>query len=66
MSTPRERPAPRPEPDPHGLCPRCVHVRRVVSDKGSVFWRCELSREKPGEFPRYPPQPRMVCTGFAR
>jgi hypothetical protein len=41
-------------------------VRRIVSAKGSTFWMCELAREKPEEFPRYPPQPRMVCSGFAR
>jgi hypothetical protein len=48
-----------------GLCPRCHHVRRIESAKGSVFWLCEKSRED-ARLPRYPPQPRMVCHGFER
>ena len=48
-----------------GLCPVCVHVRRVVSSRGSTFLRCRLADRDPA-LPRYPPQPRMVCRGFAR
>lgn len=50
---------------PRGLCPDCVHVRKIESAKGSVFWMCELSK-KDERFPRYPVQPRMVCPGFQR
>lgn len=52
------------EPGPRaGLCPRCVHVRRVDSAVGSTFWLCQRSKREP-QFPRYPPQPRMECSGF--
>lgn len=66
MSGERE-PAPErtPRPGPAGLCPECALVRRVVSDRGAVFWLCELSRSDP-RFPRYPAQPRMECPGFRR
>jgi hypothetical protein len=50
---------------PRGLCPDCVHVRRIESAKGSVFWMCELSKQDE-RFPRYPVQPRMACPGFQR
>jgi hypothetical protein len=48
-----------------GLCPSCRHVRTVTSERGSVFLLCQLAREEPS-LPRYPPQPRMVCSGYAR
>lgn len=48
-----------------GLCPRCIHVRRIESAKGSVFLLCERSKDDP-RFPRYPPQPRVECAGFER
>lgn len=51
------------EPAPAGLCPLCPHVRRIVSDRGSVFLLCTLAREDP-TLPRYPPQPRRACHGF--
>jgi len=50
---------------PRGLCPECVHVRKIEPAKGSVFWMCELSK-KDERFPRYPVQPRMACFGFER
>jgi len=48
---------------PRGLCPDCRHVRAIASGRGSTFWLCELSRRDPA-FPRYPSQPRRVCSGF--
>lgn len=66
---PAERPAPAPgpapRPGPEGLCPHCPHVRRITSERGSVFFLCELSRSDE-RFPRYPAQPRVVCSGYPR
>jgi hypothetical protein len=59
-----QRPTPR-TADARGLCPQCTHVRCITSAKGSTFLLCELARSDPS-FPKYPPQPRMVCAGFAR
>ncbi len=61
---PREPRAPRPPPPSGGgLCPRCAHVRILRSDKGSVFYLCQLA-QKDARFPRYPPQPVLACPGF--
>jgi hypothetical protein len=46
-----------------GLCGRCEHARRIVSDKGSIFWRCGRSETDPA-FPRYPALPVVRCPGF--
>ena len=62
----RGEPAPERGPvGPEGLCPGCRHVRTITSERGSVFLLCQLAREQPA-LPRYPPQPRMVCSGHAR
>jgi hypothetical protein len=45
-----------------GLCARCVHARRVQSDRGSVFIRCALSERDP-RFPKYPRLPVLRCAG---
>jgi hypothetical protein len=50
-------------PDP-GLCGACRHSRVVRSGRGSTFRLCELSRTDPA-FPRYPPLPVVVCSGFS-
>ena len=56
--------APDPLPgDPRSLCPRCAHVKVVVSGKGSVFFLCLLAAEDP-RYPKYPPQPVVSCAGF--
>jgi hypothetical protein len=46
-----------------GLCADCRHAQRVESDRGSVFWRCELSVSDP-RFPRYPRLPVLQCLGY--
>ncbi len=46
-----------------GLCADCRHAQRVESDRGSVFWRCELSASDP-RFPKYPRLPVRECSGY--
>jgi hypothetical protein len=46
-----------------GLCPRCRHVRRVTSGRGSTFLRCLRARDD-ARYPKYPPQPVLACPGF--
>ena len=48
-----------------GLCPDCAHLRLIESEKGSTFLLCTLAKSDPS-LPRYPPQPRVVCSGFVR
>ena len=49
---------------PHpGLCRTCQHSRRIESDRGSVFIRCELSSED-SRFQKYPRLPMLVCSGY--
>jgi ribosomal protein L36 len=46
-----------------GLCEQCLHVRRVVSAKGSVFVLCERAKHEP-DYPKYPRLPVLACAGF--
>lgn len=46
-----------------GLCGGCLHVREVVSGKGSVFLMCGRWKDDPA-FPKYPPLPVVRCDGF--
>lgn len=46
-----------------GLCPACLHVRILESERGSVFLFCQRSRREP-VYSKYPPQPVRACTGF--
>ena len=46
-----------------GLCQSCHHARRIESDRGSIFLRCELSFED-SRFVRYPRLHVLVCTGY--
>jgi len=46
-----------------GLCRDCRYSRRIESDRGSVFFRCELSLED-SRFPKYPRLPVRVCSGY--
>jgi hypothetical protein len=47
-----------------GLCATCVNVNVVRSPRGSVFYRCLLSKNNP-EFPKYPRLPVLICDGWA-
>jgi hypothetical protein len=58
------RPADPVQMTPAGLCETCRHARRIVSDRGSTFVLCELSRTD-ARFVRYPRLPVVACTGFA-
>ncbi|HEY4911133.1 MAG TPA: hypothetical protein VIJ73_16600 [Methylomirabilota bacterium] len=49
--------------DPVGLCANCRHVRRVKTERGSVFYRCALAAGDP-RFPKYPPLPVIQCSGY--
>ncbi len=53
----------REEPLIAGLCATCGHMRRVTSDRGSVFYLCELSKVDP-TFPKYPRLPVLECGGY--
>jgi ribosomal protein L36 len=46
-----------------GLCEQCLHVRRVVSGKGSVFVLCERAK-RDAAYPKYPRLPVLACAGF--
>jgi hypothetical protein len=47
------------------LCPDCRHVQVITSARGSVFYLCKRSKDDP-RFPKYPPQPVVVCAGHER
>jgi len=46
-----------------GLCASCKNVRRIISDRGSRFFLCELSKTDP-RFPKYPRLPVLSCSGY--
>jgi len=46
-----------------GLCESCRRATRLVSDRGSVFWRCDRSFTDPA-FPRFPVLPVVRCPGY--
>jgi hypothetical protein len=48
-----------------GLCADCRHGRKIESDRGSAFWRCELSQSNP-QFPKYPRLPVLTCSGYQK
>jgi hypothetical protein len=48
---------------PGGLCQACAHVRTITSARGSTFLLCTRAANDP-RFPKYPPQPVWVCSGF--
>jgi hypothetical protein len=48
-----------------GLCASCVHVKRVESARGSVFYRCGLADRDP-RFSKYPNLPVLTCAGYER
>jgi len=46
-----------------GLCETCQHSRIIVSDRGSVFYLCELSF-RDSRFRKYPGLPVLECSGY--
>ena len=48
-----------------GLCATCTHVETIRSDRGSIFYRCDLAASDP-RFPKYPRLPVLVCSGYVR
>jgi hypothetical protein len=46
-----------------GLCETCRHARVIRSDRGSVFYLCQLSFTDPS-FSKYPRLPVMECGGY--
>jgi len=46
-----------------GLCVECRHMRRIVSDRGAVFFLCGRSAED-SSFAKYPRLPVLQCPGF--
>jgi hypothetical protein len=52
------------QPDP-GLCRDCRNSKRIESDRGSVFFRCDLAL-KDSSFPKYPRLPVLTCHGYQK
>lgn len=50
---------------PQSLCDTCVHLKEVISAKGSRFLLCRLSQTD-SRFPKYPQQPVIRCEGFQK
>jgi len=46
-----------------GLCQDCSHARRIESDRGSVFFLCELALTD-SRFQKYPRLPVISCIGY--
>jgi hypothetical protein len=46
-----------------GLCATCRFMRRMESDRGSIFYLCHLSATDPA-FPKYPRLPVLRCSGY--
>jgi hypothetical protein len=48
-----------------GLCADCLHSRRIESDRGSVFFLCQLALSNP-QFQKYPRLPVLSCPGYEK
>jgi hypothetical protein len=46
-----------------GLCADCVHARRIESDRGAIFYLCELAAVNTA-YRKYPALPVLRCAGF--
>lgn len=46
-----------------GLCQNCRFVRRIHSDRGSIFYMCQRSSTDES-FPKYPRLPVLNCAGY--
>jgi hypothetical protein len=56
------RSLPDPLPSRVGLCADCQFMRRIESDRGSIFYFCQRSATDPS-FPKYPRLPVLRCAG---
>ncbi len=50
-------------PETAGLCRSCVHARRVLTARGSVYVLCHLS-VRYSRFAKYPRLPVLTCSGY--
>ena len=48
-----------------GLCAACNFMRRIQSDRGSVFYMCQRSATD-ASYPKYPRLPVLQCAGYER
>jgi hypothetical protein len=48
-----------------GLCTDCRFMRRIETDRGSIFYLCERSATD-ATFPKYPRLPVLLCAGYER
>jgi len=46
-----------------GLCADCKHAQKVISERGSKFYLCQLSLTDPS-FAKYPALPVRKCRGY--
>jgi hypothetical protein len=46
-----------------GLCDSCRWMRKIKSDRGSLFYLCERSATD-ASFPKYPRLPVLQCRGY--
>lgn len=46
-----------------GLCVQCTYMREIRSDRGSVFYQCQLAATN-SAFPKYPRLPVIRCLGY--
>jgi hypothetical protein len=46
-----------------GLCVACRHLRRVRTDKNSVFYQCQRAKTD-ARYPKYPRLPVLHCPGY--
>jgi hypothetical protein len=46
-----------------GLCADCIHARRIESDRGAIFYLCELAAVDPA-YRKYPALPVLRCAGY--
>jgi hypothetical protein len=47
------------------LCLDCAHARRIESERGSIFYLCELAVVNPA-FRKYPALPVVICSGYVK
>jgi len=46
-----------------GLCADCRFMKKMESDRGSIFYMCQLSATDPS-YPKYPRLPVLQCAGY--